>query len=213
MKRNSRTNQSAGWSIGRRRLASALLALHVIAIFSAPWSFPPPASALSNVVAGVFRPYLIASFLDHGYRFFAPNPGPSHLIRYEIDMPNGSVVQGRFPDRNQHWPRLLYHRHFMLSETVYGIHNEILDEVPEGLPPDRVEQFQRMQAFYRQRAELAQRGIARALLNETGGQRIRLYLQIHEIPFPEEVQGGLPLNAPSLYQDIRTLGEYEGDDG
>ncbi|NIO41435.1 MAG: hypothetical protein GTO41_15415, partial [Burkholderiales bacterium] len=59
-------------------------------------------------------------FLDHGYRFFAPEPGPGHLVRYEVTTSDGAGAAGQFPDRDRIWPRLLYHRWFMLSETAFA---------------------------------------------------------------------------------------------
>ena len=111
------------WGIGRRRLASVLLLLHLIAIISAPLAGPPPASDLSRHLESLFLPYLQAGFLGHGYRFFAPNPGPSHLVRYEVTFPDGRSESHQFPDPNVHWPRLYYHRHFMVAEQV----NQLVD--------------------------------------------------------------------------------------
>jgi hypothetical protein len=84
--------------------------------------------------------YVDFMYLSHGYSFFAPNPGPSHLLECEI-IPRGPTADGRavhstgrpvvakdgqamqgtsswrvFPDRRNDRPRLLYHRYFMLSE-------------------------------------------------------------------------------------------------
>jgi hypothetical protein len=66
----------------------------------------------------VYQPYLDVFYLNHGYGFFAPDPGASHLIEYAIELKDGSQVKGRFPDLAEHWPRLLYHRHFMLAEQI-----------------------------------------------------------------------------------------------
>ncbi len=66
----------------------------------------------------VYQPYLDALYLNHGYGFFAPDPGVSHLIDYTIELKDGSQVKGRFPDLAEHWPRLRYHRHFMLAEQI-----------------------------------------------------------------------------------------------
>ena len=59
--------------------------------------------------------------MRHGYRFFAPDPGPSHLILYEVSLENGETASGRFPDQNVHRPRLLYHRFFMISEHFWAL--------------------------------------------------------------------------------------------
>ena len=63
------------------------------------------------------HPYLQILYLNHGYQFFAPEPGESTLLAFEAERDDGTVVRGRIPDRTT-WPRLLYHRHFMLTEHM-----------------------------------------------------------------------------------------------
>ena len=114
--------QVAPWSALARIAVSLLVVFHLTAVVIAPFPFatntrPGVSSPASDVVINVTKPYIDATFLNHGYFFFAPNPGPSHLVDYEVQTEQGSVT-GRFPDRSQQWPRLLYHRHFMLSETL-----------------------------------------------------------------------------------------------
>src|SRR5262245_16091682 len=101
------------WSLRARLIVSVVLALHVLAVIIGPWSGPPPASQLSQAVANFMAPYLYGLHLNHGYRFFAPNPGPSHLVRYRVTRADGTAVEGQEPDPHQHHPRQLYHRHFM----------------------------------------------------------------------------------------------------
>ncbi len=205
------------WSREKRIAASVLIALHLLAVVSAPWSSPPPASELSQRVAAWFRPYTTAAYLNHGYRFFAPDPGPSHIIQYELQLPNRSPVTGRIPDPDRHWPRLIYHRHFMMTETIYNLQRQLP-------PPDAADlQFESPSAraaFERdiRRTErlihrLAQ-GIANQLLRQQGAQRIRLVLQEHEIPFPKDVLEGMRLDDPRLYATVADLGwfQYAADD-
>src|SRR6185295_16555146 len=100
-----------------RALVSVLVALHVFAVFLGPFALPPS----SDLAAGSFRlfqPYVQGAFLDTGYRFFAPEPGPSHLVRYELIGPDDKPIVRTFPNRKLDRPRLLYHRHFMLSEFL-----------------------------------------------------------------------------------------------
>jgi len=66
----------------------------------------------------VYQPYLDVLYLNHGYGFFAPDPGASHLIDYTVDLKDGEQIKGRFPNLDEHWPRLRYHRHFMLAEQI-----------------------------------------------------------------------------------------------
>ncbi len=61
-------------------------------------------------------PYVEWFYLDHGYFFFAPNPGPSHLVECTPKSADTETLPFIFPDRRTHYPRLLYHRYFMLAE-------------------------------------------------------------------------------------------------
>jgi hypothetical protein len=63
--------------------------------------------------------YLDALYLNQGHSFFAPEVGPGNLIRYELYDQSGRVMeQGELPSRKDHWPRLRYHRHFMLADQA-----------------------------------------------------------------------------------------------
>src|SRR3990172_7505683 len=92
-----------------RVAVSLLVIVHVFAVFVGPWAMPPQNSELAAGCARIFQPYLDALCLANGYRFFAPEPGPSHLVRYEITHDDGTLESGEFPNRQQHVPRLLYH--------------------------------------------------------------------------------------------------------
>ena len=195
------------WSPRARWVASVLLAVHLLAVFVAPWSYPPPSSLLAQTIAGWFAPYLQAAYLDHGYRFFAPNPGPSHLVVYELEMPDRAVRRGRFPDLNQHWPRLLYHRHFMISEATFDMTEPFL-----GPPPAELVDARQRQAYQaaKRRAELLLRSLASELLRRHDARSVKLWLHTHLIPDPWEVQNGMRLDDPSLFEE-RMLGEFDGE--
>ena len=219
-----------GWTPRRKAIVSALFTFHVFAVFAAPCASPPPASYAWSWLAGrvdgqdgLLTPYLQAAYLNHGYRFFAPNPGPSHLVRYEVELKAGGKIDGRFPDPDEDWPRLLYHRMFMISETVFNL-SQAVSEPPSAErpappllqlePPPTLTEFER-QEFLKQRSaarELAQ-SVARRLIAQNKGTRVRLYVQTHEIPFPADVLAGQALDAPELYRE-RLLGEFtESNDG
>jgi hypothetical protein len=67
------------------------------------------------------RWYLDALYLNQGHSFFAPDVGPGHLIQYECFDVNGkSIERGELPSRKENWPRLLYHRYFMLADQSDG---------------------------------------------------------------------------------------------
>ena len=124
------------WRIG----ISLLLLIHITAIAIPPFSLqtsgPAGTSPVADFLMRTFRPYIDVAFLNHGYAFFAPNPGPSHLLRARITWePPREPVEETFPDLQEQWPRLLYHRHFMLSEQLNAQFEP--PELPQELQQDR----------------------------------------------------------------------------
>jgi len=124
--------------------------------------------------------------LANGYRFFAPEPGPSHLVRYEVTLPDGSQEQGLFPDRRQHKPRLLYHRYFMLSEFINTLENP-------NVPNERAQAYAK--SYARHLADLHQ------------ATQVKLYLRRHFVPRMSEVREGMLLTDKRLYEE-RPLGTF-----
>ena len=86
--------------------------------------------------------------MNQGHHFFAPDPGASTLVQYTVERPDGTILEGRMPNR-QIVPRLLYHRHFMLTESI------ATSEEDERISP------------------LLIRALARELCAENGGTAIR----------------------------------------
>ncbi len=146
-----------------------------------------PSSVLAQRVFSFFQPYVDIAFLNHGYHFFAPEPGPSHLIRYELQLDDGKLVTGQFPDPQLHSPRLLYHRHFMLTETA------------NRLAVDSAQQ---------ESLDALSRSFAAHLMSLYPAERATLYLRRHYIPTPEQVAAGTPLDAPELFAE-RPLGTFD----
>ena len=101
-----------------RLLFSLLIAFHLTAVFLAPMSIPPSSPLVLNAAQNWFmQKYLDALYLNHGYHFFAPDPSDGHLIQYQVlDDRGGVISEGEFPNLQQQWPRLLYHRYFMLAD-------------------------------------------------------------------------------------------------
>jgi hypothetical protein len=221
------------WGVGRRRIVTVLLLLHLTAIISAPMAGPPPASNLSRRVESLFLPYLRAGFLGHGYRFFAPNPGPSHLVRYEVTLPDGGIENHRFPDPQEQWPRLYYHRHFMVAEQVNQLvqmpateefaaeiqerqnlieeleqsgNRDLAKRLREGLMIDR-------SAYERQRRmrDGLIEGLAKYFLRYHDGQSIRIYSVRHPIPASDEVATGYRLDDPNSYLELLVYDSSQED--
>lgn len=112
---SSPTMPSRGWRVA----LSALLLVHLLAVVAPPLSVEgsPVFVGLSRLLGWYVDPLR----LNNGYRFFGPDPPQySFLVDYEAYRADGTVVRGRFPDRQAQWPRLLYHRYFMLSSRLTG---------------------------------------------------------------------------------------------
>ncbi len=169
---------------GRQRLVrwaiSLWLVYHLAAIVIAPASVSP-ASPLVQSVWLAFRPYLQLLYLNNGYHFFAPEPAESTLLAYTAKRADGTLIEGRIPNR-QIVPRLLYHRHFMLTEQM-------------NTGPPELEQ-----PWYRSYAE--------HIGHKYGAKEVTLTRQLHYLPTMEMVRGGISLHNPESFEN-QPLGEFQ----
>jgi hypothetical protein len=146
-------------------LVNVWLVYHLAGIVIAPYSVPPSSRLVQNARRGIAA-YVQIFFLDHGYHYFAPEPGNSTLVAYVLELPNGKRETGRIPNRGIR-PRLLYHRHFMLTEFLAA---------SENYPPAV-------------RTELL-RAMARELCHEHGALRVTLSQVTHRLPTMERIRAG-----------------------
>lgn len=175
-----------------RLFFSLLIAWHVTAVFLAPLSVPPSSQLVVDVAQGSFmQKYLDALFINHGYSFFAPDPGPGHLIRYEVVDDRGNRIQGEFPDLKHQWPRLLYHRYFMLAEQ---------SELP--VPDEKIRNEW-------QRKYLA--AYARQLIRQYDGQSARVQCVIHYPLYRDDALEGMKLDDPQTYKTILEVTQTRRD--
>ncbi len=207
------------WPLARRRWVSVLLALHLAAIGVAPMAVVDPASDLAISLHRVISPWTRSLYLDHGYRFFAPEPGPGHFVTYEIRQADGNRVAGRFPDRAENWPRLLYHRWFMLSETMYQhlsltldanelqkwqtdvdarIRELIAEGDPRGAEMVELQYRQERNAHDRTRQLLdhLSDNVGQELMRRHDGVSIQMKLVTRLIPPPPDILNGTALDDP-----------------
>lgn len=191
-----RASPRAVWSrlsdTARHRLALAGFVLiniwivyHFCAIVVAPWSVPPSSRLVQNAWWAV-HPYVQALFLNHGYHYFAPEPGNSTLLAYVLEMPDGRRETGRIPNRSIQ-PRLLYHRHFMLTEFLGSG-----DTLAPAMRADFV------------------RAMARELCREYGARRVTLSKVTHRLPTMERIRAGGKLDDPESYTE-EPLGTFTCD--
>jgi len=144
-------------------------------------------------------PYVDWMYLDHGYFFFAPNPGPSHLVAIQSKVPEpprASSLRGDaivFPNRNEHWPRLLYHRYFMLSEFYNNSFAPTALSQQDKSDRMFVERWESDRRFY----EMLQRSISKSAfvgkraMQGADGLGVELLRLERPSPGPEEILKGL----------------------
>jgi hypothetical protein len=208
-----------------RCVISAVLLWHLLATFWAPFNFASAGqggepSPLAAGLMNVFRPYVAMMYLDHGYFFFAPDPGASYLVRYRVEYDDGrQPVEGVFPNLKEQQPRLLYHRYFMVSTALNNIYTPP-DPPPEPSPPpinatssrDQEAYQLALQAYrvqyqvwkHRRDQYVALRdSILTHLQSEYPGGKVTITRVEHRPASVEEVERGkLRLDDPSTYRDL-----------
>ena len=173
--------------------------VHLLALIAAPLTFATMGAPAPQMLFDVTRPYVDLLFLDHGYAFFAPEVGPNHLVEYRIEREGESEAEiKRFPSLDDQWPRLLYHRHFMLSETLHA--RFAPDDLPQDFFPDR-EEYERWRAQRSMFVKLRD-SFASHLAHEHAANEVEIVRIEHRQPHPPEFDGGLRLNDDSLYQEL-----------
>lgn len=165
---------------------SVWLAYHLVGLLVAPASIPP-SSELVRSSWVLFGPYLQFLNMNQGNHFFAPDPGASTIVRYRAELPDGNIVTGQIPHRGIS-PRLMYHRHFMLTETLGST-----DEFDTRVRP------------------LLVRAMARQLCRELDAKAITLTQSLHLLPTMQWRRAGQNSEDPELFEDI-PLGRFLATD-
>lgn len=210
------------WSRGKRAVASVAILLYLAVVFSGPAT--TVSSDLNQSLHRATGPAQQLLFLGHGYRFFAPNPGPSHILQYEVGFSDQTTTTGKIPDTEVHWPRQLYHRWFMLSERLFEESTSLpsqqdFDQSQKVLR-DQEELFIRkgkrghanriaavrmdQETGYRQSVKRVQElvdSIGQHLIREHGADWVKLTVHERAIPFPADVVLGDGLDEPHRLSD------------
>ena len=188
------------------RIALSLLILgHVLAVFVPPFAFctsamGPDRSPAAMGLMRIFQPYVDMMFLNHGYAFFAPDPGPSHLLRAHLEYDDGRTGEDvMFPDLKRQWPRLLYHRHFMLTESLSTRFTP--PTLPREVRPDSAvyQDWQQQRKMY---AALWQ-SFEKHLVAKHGASSAVLTRVEHRQPTPDEFERErMSIRDARLFQDL-----------
>lgn len=201
-----------------RLILSLLVLIHVAAVFAPPMAFQSRGPrGLSPSVSKLLAPlaaYGQFLYLDRGYAFFAPDPGPSHLMRVAIGGVSEDSVPAAsghsdpgadnilwYPDLNAQWPRLLYHRHFMLAEFLNDSYQPKLPAgVAQLVGPELPMEELRVWRSRRERYEMIIDSMTHRLKTEFGERPIQIDRAEHLLPdFVAYADDPLPLNDPSTY--------------
>ena len=105
------------------------------------------------------------------------------MIAYSAERDDGSIVSGRIPNRDIH-PRLMYHRHFMLTEFLTFAPSESRD--------------------------LVYRSYANQLGRRLGVPEISLARVTHYLPLREAIENGTRLDDSASYAE-EPLGTFPCD--
>jgi hypothetical protein len=199
---DSETKKWGGWSRGLRVAASLGVIIQLMAVIAEPFRFftygaTRGSSPAAEPIRSVLAPYVEFAFLNHGYFFFAPEPGPSHLMQATLAFPDGSRSQIRYPDKQAQRPRLLYHRHFMLSEFLNQLHAPPVDPLlAKQMPRADVDTW----VTNRRRFELVRGSMESHLAQRYGADQVHIDRMRHILPGSDAVlKEKLPLDHASLY--------------
>jgi hypothetical protein len=103
-----------------------------------------------------------------------------------------------YPNLHTERPRLLYHRHFMLSESL---HSRYVPRTPPPQLASDAEQLQRWRAA-RQQYERLRDSFVTHLKASTAAREVTITRVEHRPPTPFEFLGGLRLDDRTLFADL-----------
>ncbi|MCP4773961.1 MAG: hypothetical protein GY880_06965 [Planctomycetaceae bacterium] len=228
------TDPPLQWKPVARTIATVAILIYLFVVVIGPLSNPIASKYFSDPIARRLAPLHRILFLGHGYRFFGPDPGPTHRLVFRGIKNDGSKFEGFFPDRQNQQPRLLYHRWFMLSETLFVEHASQADpnflknrqrdyeqQAARLASENRTNQLRQLKLdrqlelrYHRrssERIDLLANSVAKVLLDRHDASSIELFSQERSIPFPEEVLDGLKLNSDQLLLPVNKIGELDAN--
>jgi hypothetical protein len=189
------------WPVGVRRLVSALLIFHGIAILVGAMS-AHPSSALEQAFAEKFAPYFQAIDQGYAYRYYAPEPPPTPVVTATIRHAGGRPDETIRLPRKETFPWLLRQRQLALANHLYTDFQEAKFDGGDG-----------------SRSRWA-RSYARHLAKtHPGASEVVLHAQLHLIPEVQRVREalaspisrGVDLDAEEFYTTPERIGDYPCD--
>jgi hypothetical protein len=204
------SSENDTWQLPVRRLVTAVLVFHLLAVVVPPMQLatttsPVMRSPFMERIGWLFQPYDDVLYLNHGYAFFAPNPGSNFLLVARLQFRDGrEPLVIRLPDVDQRFPRLMYHRHFMLSEHFNGAY-------PGSAEP--INATAEVKAGWRRSHQLFEKreaSIIQHLTEAYGASHVTLERWEHRPPSTVEMfQRQMPMDALELYRRVDSDVEFE----
>ena len=193
-----REDSTPPWPPWARRLASAALVVHLSAVLAGALA-APPASLLEQAAARVFAVYHDLIDQGYGYRYYAPEPGPTPVVTATLRDADGREEVVRLPTRGV-WPRLRYQRQLALANHLMNDFQEARRRTGDG-----------------SRSVYARSYARHLALSRPGWRTITLHVQSHLIPSPGQVADereagrAVDLDADEFYTTPERIGEYSCD--
>ncbi len=230
-------NASPTISRSTRCLLSIFLIVHVAAVFAEPFRFfsqspVKPAAEEAGWLRRTLAPYVEFMYLSHGYSFFAPNPGPSHLLECEVKQqpkdPNagGEIEKPSIASTLRELPlvqqpaesfsnlalrwRVLPDRKSDRPRLLYHRYFMLSEFYNTLFAPVTLSESELNEPGLKERWQLdrdlyesLQSSIKTRLLNSYEAESIKLRRIEHELPSELQVLGdGWKLNDPRLYLEL-----------
>jgi hypothetical protein len=190
-----------GWPAGARRLVSAVLIFHLVAILAGAFS-AQPSSELERSIADKFSAYYQLIDQGYGYRYYAPEPPPTPVMTATVHYADGRPDRTIRLPRKETFPWLLRQRQLALANHL---NTDYLAARFEGGDASRSRWG---------------RSYARHLAKtHPGSSEIELHMQSHLIPAVQRVREllaspgsrGVDLDAEEFYTTPEWIGAYPCD--
>ena len=188
-----------GWPRWVRRVVTALLIYHLAAVLAGALA-AAPSSPLERAAATLFGSYHQVVDQGYGYRYYAPEPGPTPVVTATIKYADGRPDESfRLPSRAV-WPRLRYQRQLALANHLVADFEEARGATGDGA-----------------RSHYAQSYARHLARSRPGSASITLYAQSHLLPDLEEVASAraagrpLDIDADAFYTAPERIGEFPCD--
>ncbi|MGD9714661.1 MAG: hypothetical protein AB7V46_21770 [Thermomicrobiales bacterium] len=181
-------DEPPSWHVAWKVFASLMLLFHLVSMVVASYC-AGPASELAYAAYDICGPYAQVLYVNHGYRFFSPEPGPGNLVEFDALLSDGTRQTETMPNRGPggQWPRVFYHRHFMLTEFL-------------AASRDRPQTLELVLTTY----------ASQFLRTHPETEEVTLVHVVHMLPPPEFILAGGDLRHESNYAR-ETLGTFRWD--